>query len=143
MSELSNTELSGEVAVRCGWTKRSTCRDESVPHRYPAAESHWHSSVAINGIDCWENIDSLHIDMPPRFAESLDACLAPGGPVEYAKAKGWGYQLSERGHKPWWMFLTVIDAKKDRWLVIGSAYDESPARALCLAFLAATEARDE
>lgn len=77
-------------------------------------------------------IDGSGLINVPQFAESMDACLAPGGPVEYLRGKPpkvlslfHEYLRMEVGKRMnilpvwWYLFITPED--------------------FCLAFLAATE----
>lgn len=73
----------------------------------------------------------------PDFARSLDACFGPGGPVEYAKAMGWGIELDR--YVAQWGAAFILDQGGARQFAY--RYDDNPARALCLAFLAACEAQ--
>lgn len=79
----------------------------------------------------------------PVYAESMDACRAPGGPVEYLRARGmmrvtFGWPDGQYTCQIW---RTLDDwaegnARAGNFWGISAETEE---RALCLAFLAATE----
>ncbi len=121
-AELSNAELSRAVALECGWAveKRHAGRGERI---------HWGNMLFEGSVECWLSPQGQQRVVPPDFATSLDACFAPGGPVEMMIAQGWGVTIGRYGGSAW------------KWRVaFGSedfSHDTSPARALCLAFLAA------
>ncbi len=109
-ADLGDAELSRSVALACGWRRI----DSSL----------W----VLDGNRRWNSeIDS--------FATSLDACFAPGGPVEYAKAQGWEPQVSWASDIQAYEGLIVLaDCETSIF-----RDDPDPARAFCLAFLAAVQ----
>ena len=115
---MDDTELSRKVALACGWT----------PEPCPVLPK------TCDSVHAWRDAQG-HIYLPTlAFATSLDACFAPGGPVEYAthKDRAWFVAL-------WpWTYAQVTTAK-----AFHDATDPNPARALCLAFLAAVEQEEK
>lgn len=115
-TEMTNEELSRAVAERLGW---EWLGEDPRLWMNPATGE-------------WED---------PKFAESMDACLAPGGPVEWLRWKKllWSdYQLAVGG------FLSVIQElpelhNGERWAVVHDAEADTLPRAFCLAFLRATD----
>ena len=113
---LSNGELSRAVAERCGWkSERRKCA-VMWPHNH--AET-----------GCMEPLSHS------RYAESMDACLAPGGPVEWLEEhpdlKYMG--LYRDGGAFRWeceVFLGIREVMR---------HAEMPSRAFGLAFMAATD----
>lgn len=118
MEPESDAEVSRQVAIACGW----------VDDRDPYGEMHF---MRPPGADAPARCD---------FATSLDACFAPGGPVEYAKAQGWRYQLVAWDGYHEARFLKLDTASG--YIAVGFGHtplDHPPARALCLAFLSAVK----
>ena len=113
-ASLSNAELSLAVAERCGCTacERSKRREGELCARHAGRSN-------------------IRVD----FAESMDACLAAGGPVEWLKKhpdlKYMG--LYRDGGAFRWeceVFLGIREVMR---------HAEMPSRAFCLAFMAATD----
>ena len=116
MNDLTDEDVSRKVALKCGWTETT-------------AEHPWN----------WRRPDGSARSLP-AFASSLDACRGPGGPLEFAFARGWGFELSTGsqsfdGELPlrWWQ------AGFYQRLHVSHAKATSPERAVCDAFLAAVE----
>lgn len=144
MTELTDAELSRRVALACGWRE---CEFYVETGRISLTRLFGHRR-AVTPEQAGHEFDGrcLGRDTPgPYFATSLDACFGPGGPVEYAKAKGW--QMFQVG---WWYWkysedhyyeAVVSTSFTDSESDIARKDQKSPARALCLAFLAAIEAQ--
>lgn len=128
MSELTDAELSAAVALACGLNPREmeffVGGDDDNPN---SIGNRW----VCDPIEGWETLRGW---APlPRFATSLDACFGPGGPVEYAKSKDWYVDLVWNSGDDW-------NAQFVAETGVGDAFDPNPARALCIAFLAAVKA---
>lgn len=122
MEPESDAEVSRQVAIACGWVE--TKQDG---WKHPIAEP-------------WYSFADTEKGSYPSFATSLDACFAPGGPVEYAKAQGWRYQLVAWDGYHEARFLKLDTASG--YIAVGFGHtplDHPPARALCLAFLSAVK----
>lgn len=136
---LSNDELSRAVAERCGWEHQGEwecpkCGFVQVLRTLSAVDG----SVGVNpdeGRRVCPNDGITLIPWVPPFPTSMDACLAPGGPVEW---------LEE--HPDLKYMGLYRDGGAFRWeaeVFIGirevMRHADTLSRAFCLAFLAATE----
>lgn len=122
-TKLTNAELSREVSLACG-LKPAKCT--VMPNTCDTV--HW-----------WEDAEGhSYLVSALRFAESLDACFGDVGPVALAKAKGWG--VFTGSGKDEWDYAEVLDRGGN---LLGYAKEcrTAPARAVCLAFLAAVKAQ--
>lgn len=71
-------------------------------------------------------------ELLPPYATSLDACFGPGGPVEYAKARGWRLELVDTD-LGWKAILWYADEP------IADEFGDTLAAAICLTLLAVVE----
>lgn len=114
MTELSGIELRKAVATALGWTV-SEDRGDGEMYRLDLA-------------------DGLRPAVPlvPHFDSSLDACFAPGGPVERLRADH-GLDLGMTEADTWLAVFYPMSGDEGG----GSAESSNPAEAVCRAFLAA------
>ena len=126
MTELTDAELSREVALACGWKHIS-------PSEQGVGAEYWRWEAPSGGRLAWKI---------PDFATSLDSCFGPGGPVEFAKAKDWSTRIvaSARGECGALIFESTPTELNDGGR-LGVAFHPNSARALSLAFLAAVKAQ--
>lgn len=137
----TNAELSRVVAERCGHKHQGeweclACGFVQVLRILSAIDG----SVGVDedqGRRVCPNDGKTLIPWVPPYAESMDACLVPGGPVEYLRDRGLTlvtYSWPSYGH--------TVQVLNEQMLRREAAFIEgetSLPRALCLAFLAATE----
>ena len=119
-SELTDDELSREVALACRWEERD-CTDVDIR----CNAKHW-----------WCPTFPLRSGQhePPKFATSLDACFGPGGPVEWLSSRG--LEISLISIADFKQFESnVLDYSSNT--ILGKATEAAPALAVCLTFLEA------
>lgn len=127
-TEMTNEELSRAVAERMD--KPLVCEGGGGTQRHLDT-----GQMMCN--DCWKPVygDKCTSAKRYNYATSMDACLAPGGPVEWLKKhpdlKYMG-MYHDGGAFRWEceVFLGIREAMR---------HADTLPRALCLAFLAATE----
>lgn len=115
---MTDDELSRAVAERRGWVCVADCGVANYQHLH-------------RGNECVDNF---------AFATSMDACLAPGGLLDWMRRQDRWVSLTARPRDFHVSFRRVIGRDESgpyfKWF-IGEA--NTLPRALCLAFLAATE----
>lgn len=118
VTALSGLELRKAVATALGWTV-SEDRGDGEFYRL--------------------NVGGLAPTIP-HFESSLDACFAPGGPVERLREDGWGLKLGSAVHGRW--YTTLTRSRDGTHRHVGDSGDR-PAEAVCRAFLTAVSERGQ
>lgn len=115
-TNVTDDELSREIALLCGWVFRPE------PSAWPRSLLTWRAPDGS-----WRNRHLLTL--------SLDACIEPGGPVEWLKARCLRVLLDAFAGNV--AKVTILDADGGIEAEVESG---SPARAICEATLAAAKA---
>lgn len=143
MTELSGIELRRTIARTLGWKSwlRKRGGYTHVSWQNPGEREPWfrvqnaedarkaYSAEPVTVIDPMKHID---YDALPHFESSLDACFAPGGPVERLRADH-GLDLGMTEADTWLAVFYPMSGDEGG----GSSESSNPAEAVCRAFLAA------